>query len=79
MTAKPPISGLERPMRAGNTRKHSEGRATSSAHLGAESEVLGGEVRRAGAALKEQPLGLELHHLGLVRATVVLQKVLKKP
>lgn len=31
---------------------------------------------RAGAALQEEPLGLELHHLGLVGVAKVLQEVL---
>lgn len=45
-------------------------------HLRAKRKVFGGEVGRAGAPLQEEPLGLELDHLGLVGVAKVLEEVL---
>lgn len=57
--------------------RHAAGRPpTNPAHLRAKGEVLGGEVGRARTALQEESLGLELHHLRLVRVAEVLEKVL---
>lgn len=46
-------------------------------YLGADGEVLDGEVRRARAALEEESPCLELHHLRLVCFDEIFQKVLQ--
>lgn len=59
-----------------STQVRKPNRNHQTTHLGAEGKVFGGEVRRARAALEEEPLGLELHHLGLIGVAKVLEQVL---
>ena len=59
-----------------STRHRANGDTLGTTHLGAKGEVFGGEVGRARAALQEEPLGLELYHLGLVGVAEVLEEVL---